>query len=107
MRDFRSHAGRRGRREQRCDGTGGKSGFFLQLAGGGGGEGFSGEFRFVTDETGGNFYDWTLHGDAILLDENDFLIVGDRQNADGGIGVRASDKFPVAALLQDEPARGE
>ena len=71
---------------------------------GGGGKGFTGEFRFVSDQARRDFDDLALHGNAELLDENDFILRRDGKNPDCGIRVRTADEVPAADAVEAEPA---
>ena len=39
-----------------------------------------------------------------MLDEDDFALRRDRENADGGIGIWAADKVPATDAIEAEPA---
>lgn len=61
-------------------------------------------FFLVTNEAGREFDDGVLHGDPELFDEDDFLLRGDGEDADAGIGVGTSHELPMIDAVDGEPA---
>ena len=61
----------------------------------------------IADQPCGYFDDTRLERDAELLDEQDFIFVGDRKNSHRGIGIWPFDEFPMTDFMQNQPARCE
>ena len=101
--ELAGHPGGGGGGEQFRHACGMVAGFLEEFAPGGFGEGFAAMGGFVADETGGDFDDGFLDGDAELLDENHFAGGSDGEDADTGLGVGALDKVPVADAIDAEP----
>lgn len=101
--ELAGHPGGGGRGEQFRHACGMVAGFFEEFAPGGVGEGFAAMGGFVADQTGGDFDDGFLDGDAELLDENHFAGRSDGEDADTGLGVGALDKVPMADAIDAEP----
>lgn len=104
MDELGGQAGGGGSGEQRLDGSGAVAGFLQQFAGRGFGEGFAEMLFLIADDAGGDFDDAALDGEAELLDEDDFLLRGDGEDADAVFGVGANDEIPVADAVQADPA---
>ena len=104
MGEFRSHPGGRGAGDQLSHRSGAVAGFLQQLAVGGDGEGLTYEFRLISDQARRDFDNSALHGNAELLDENDFILGRDGENPDCGIGIRAAHEVPATDAVEAEPA---
>ncbi len=67
------------------------------------GERFAAMLLLIADDPGGDFDDAPLDGNAELLDEHDFLVRRDGEDANARIRVRTANEIPVADAMQREP----
>ncbi len=93
-----------GRFHQPLDRPGPVAGFFQQFPRGRCLQGFSAMLVFIADDASGDFDDAALDGNAELLDEHNFLLRRDGEDADTRIRVRPTDKIPVPDALKLDPA---
>jgi hypothetical protein len=107
MGELRGHAGRCRTGDEGHHRARPVAGFFEKFSSGGGGERFSSEFRLVAYQASRHFDDVTLHGNAELLDQDDFPLGCDREDADAGFRAWTADEVPVADAIESEPAAFE
>jgi len=100
---FGGHSGGGGGADEGDDVGGVVAGFFEEFAVGDFDGGLVGVLDFIADEAGGDFDDAFADGDAVLFDEDDFVLVGDGEDADAGIGVGSADEVPGADAVEGEP----
>lgn len=83
-------------------GGGEESGFLLEFADGGVGEIFGFGAWGVADEACGDFDDLAVDGMSELLDEEEFVVVGDCDDADDAGGAGSLGEFPGLAVDKAE-----
>jgi hypothetical protein len=99
-------------RGETCGGGGGNefldligaiAGFFEQFAAGCFCERFAEMLGFIADDSGWDFDDGFLDGDAELFNEDDFVLRSDGEDADAIGGLGAHDKVPMSDALHADP----
>jgi 3-dehydroquinate synthase len=103
MGELRGHAGRSRRGNEWKHGSRAITRFLQQLTPRGVCEGFTHKFRFIPHQACRDFDHPTLHGDAELLDEDDFQGRGDGEDAHAGLCIWTADKIPSSDAINPKP----
>ena len=101
---FVRHPGRRRGAEEVHEFVGGVACLLKEFAFGAVDHRLVGEFLFIPDESGADFEDPGLDGTAELLDEDDFALRSEGEDAHDAGGIRAGGEFPVINFAKGEVA---